>query len=204
MVCWGELRNRILRWKEWDISNGINMPFLFSSVYFWVPIDVLASLSPHSPQPPAPKCDTVIKIKTKLKFLGMEIPSSILAWRIPWREEPGRLQSLGMVLCILYVLISVILTTTLYGRNYDILQMWKLRHKMAQLVNENKNSDSILTSQSALSTTIAFPKRVRNTLKRALGQKRGALGSGRSPAIPLLLLLLLISRFSRVRLCATP
>ena len=22
----------------------------------------------------------------------MAIPSSILAWRIPWREEPGRLQ----------------------------------------------------------------------------------------------------------------
>ena len=26
---------------------------------------------------------------------GMAIHSSILAWRIPWREEPGRLQSMG-------------------------------------------------------------------------------------------------------------
>ena len=26
---------------------------------------------------------------------GMEIPSSILAWRIPWTEEPGGLQSMG-------------------------------------------------------------------------------------------------------------
>ena len=26
---------------------------------------------------------------------GMEIHSSILAWRIPWTEESGRLQSLG-------------------------------------------------------------------------------------------------------------
>ena len=26
---------------------------------------------------------------------GMEIQSSILAWRIPWTEEPGRLQSIG-------------------------------------------------------------------------------------------------------------
>ena len=26
---------------------------------------------------------------------GMEIHSSILAWRIPWTEEPGRLQSIG-------------------------------------------------------------------------------------------------------------
>ena len=35
--------------------------------------------------------------------LGLEVPleeemaihSSILAWRIPWAEEPGRLQSMG-------------------------------------------------------------------------------------------------------------
>ena len=26
----------------------------------------------------------------------MEIPSSILAWRIPWTEEPGGLQSIGL------------------------------------------------------------------------------------------------------------
>ena len=26
---------------------------------------------------------------------GMATPSSILAWRIPWTEEPGGLQSLG-------------------------------------------------------------------------------------------------------------
>ena len=27
---------------------------------------------------------------------GMETHSSILAWRIPWTEEPGRLQSMGV------------------------------------------------------------------------------------------------------------
>ena len=27
--------------------------------------------------------------------LGMATHSSILAWRIPWTEEPGRLQSMG-------------------------------------------------------------------------------------------------------------
>ena len=26
---------------------------------------------------------------------GMATPSSILAWRIPWTEEPGELQSIG-------------------------------------------------------------------------------------------------------------
>ena len=27
---------------------------------------------------------------------GMAIHSSILAWKIPWIEEPGRLQSMGL------------------------------------------------------------------------------------------------------------
>jgi len=42
--------------------------------------------------------------KTWVQFLcqedplekGMATHSSILAWRIPWREEPGRLQSMGL------------------------------------------------------------------------------------------------------------
>ena len=41
--------------------------------------------------------------ETWVRFLGWEdslekgkaIHSSILAWRIPWTEEPGRLQSMG-------------------------------------------------------------------------------------------------------------
>ena len=42
--------------------------------------------------------------ETWVQFLGWEDPlekemathSSILAWRIPWSEEPGRLQSMGL------------------------------------------------------------------------------------------------------------
>ena len=42
--------------------------------------------------------------ETQLRSLGWEDPleeemathSSILAWRIPWTEEPGRLQPLGL------------------------------------------------------------------------------------------------------------
>ena len=42
-------------------------------------------------------------LETQVQSLGQEDPlqkklathSSILAWRIPWTEEPGRLQSLG-------------------------------------------------------------------------------------------------------------
>ena len=41
--------------------------------------------------------------KTQVQSLGQEDPlegemathSSLLAWRIPWTEEPGRLQSMG-------------------------------------------------------------------------------------------------------------
>ena len=41
--------------------------------------------------------------ETRVRSLGREIPlekemanhSSILAWKIPWMEEPGRLQSMG-------------------------------------------------------------------------------------------------------------
>ena len=41
--------------------------------------------------------------ETRVQYLGREDPlekemathSSILAWRIPWLEEPGRLQSVG-------------------------------------------------------------------------------------------------------------
>ena len=42
--------------------------------------------------------------ETQVQFLGWEDPlekemathSSILTWRIPWTEEPGRLQSMGL------------------------------------------------------------------------------------------------------------
>ena len=42
--------------------------------------------------------------ETLIQFLGLENPleegiathSSILAWRISWTEEPGRLQSMGL------------------------------------------------------------------------------------------------------------
>ena len=42
--------------------------------------------------------------ETRVRFLGREDPlekemathSSILAWRIPWTEEPGGLQSMGL------------------------------------------------------------------------------------------------------------
>ena len=43
-------------------------------------------------------------VRTQVQFLGWEDPleegmaihSSILAWRIPWTEKPGGLQSIGI------------------------------------------------------------------------------------------------------------
>ena len=43
--------------------------------------------------------------ETRVRFLGREDPlkketathSSIIAWKIPWTEEPGRLQSMGLL-----------------------------------------------------------------------------------------------------------
>ena len=35
---------------------------------------------------------------------GMATHSSILAWRIPWTEEPGGLQSMGLLLLLLLLL----------------------------------------------------------------------------------------------------
>ena len=42
--------------------------------------------------------------ETPVRFLGQENPlekemaahSSLLAWKVPWRQEPGRLQSMGL------------------------------------------------------------------------------------------------------------
>ena len=41
--------------------------------------------------------------ETRIRFLGQEDPlekematySSIIAWTVPWTEEPGRIQSMG-------------------------------------------------------------------------------------------------------------
>ena len=68
---------------------------------------------------------------TRVQFLGQEktlekgmvTHSSILAWRIPWAEEPGRLQSIGslesdMTEQLNFLLLSsnpVILKCTLWG-----------------------------------------------------------------------------------------
>ena len=47
----------------------------------------------------------------------MATPSSILAWRIPWTEEPGRLQSMGSfnVLFFFFLAIEYLYTSIWWG-----------------------------------------------------------------------------------------
>ena len=49
--------------------------------------------------------ESAYNLESGVQFLGLEDPlekematySSILAWRIPWTEEPGRLRSIGSI-----------------------------------------------------------------------------------------------------------
>ena len=69
---------------------------------------LLALIYPHPPLPCATLVAQTVKNlpamqETRVQSLGGEEPlekgmathSSILAWRIPWTEEPGGLQSMG-------------------------------------------------------------------------------------------------------------
>ena len=56
---------------------------------------VLASLVAQIVKPPAKETGLIPGLRTSLGE-GMATHSSILAWRIPWREEPGGLQSVGL------------------------------------------------------------------------------------------------------------
>ena len=44
----------------------------------------------------------------------MATPSSILAWRIPWTEEPGRLQSMGSFTVLFFFLAIEYLYTSIW------------------------------------------------------------------------------------------
>ena len=57
-----------------------------------------ASLVPQTVENPPIMQETQVHSlgQENLLLKGMITHSSILAWRIPWTEEPGRLQSLGL------------------------------------------------------------------------------------------------------------
>ena len=55
---------------------------------------------------------------------GMAIHSSILAWRIPWREEPGRLQSIGLQR-VGHDWSNLVCTHTVSSTSIHIVEKWQ-------------------------------------------------------------------------------
>ena len=72
--------------------------------------------------------------ETRVQFLGQEIPmekemathSSILAWRIPWTEEPGRLQFMAIVHSVAINRMHVSFCITIFS-GYMLGLPWWLR-----------------------------------------------------------------------------
>ena len=58
----------------------------------------LSSLGAQTVQSLPAVLETQVRSLGRVDLLGKEMAahSSILAWRIPWTEEPGRLQSVGL------------------------------------------------------------------------------------------------------------
>ena len=83
----GILQTRILEWVAISFSKGSSQP----RDQTWV--SLIAQLVKN---PPAMQ-ETLVRFldwKDPLEE-GMATHLSVLAWRIPWTEEPGRLQSMG-------------------------------------------------------------------------------------------------------------
>ena len=79
-------------------NTNLHLQFCVPDLYNWLPTEYLwdSPVAQTVKNPPAMR-------ETWVQSLGWEDPleegmathSSILAWRIPWTEEPGRLQSMG-------------------------------------------------------------------------------------------------------------
>ena len=74
--------------------------------------------------------------ETRVWFLGQEDPlekematySSILSWRIPWTEEPGRLQSMGL---------QELDTTYMYYTLFEVIFGKENARKQANLISSS-------------------------------------------------------------------
>ena len=127
------------------------MPKKTSHTYFWEILFYIYILSIIS----SPKSSLFYLQITPISMeKAMATHSSSLAWKIPWTEEPGRLQSMG-------------LQKVGHDLVVNTLTQW------SQATNNFRNAQ-LMTVQKRLERSI------------------------------LLLLLLLLSHFSRVRLCVTP
>ena len=69
---------------------------LYWSLHMWTPMFIYWSLNPSLPQNVSIFGDEVFKEDWKDLEKEMATHSNILAWKIPWMEEPGWLQSTGL------------------------------------------------------------------------------------------------------------
>ena len=88
--------------KIWKEHNGVKFSgfkfWLHHLITMWVSNTVFPMAQQVKNSPAMQEAQ-----ETQIQFLGQEDPleegtathSSVLAWRIPWTEEPGRLQSEG-------------------------------------------------------------------------------------------------------------
>ena len=87
----------------YPIEDNHRQPFIIWSCKFWFLIysvlyELRASLVAQRLKRLPAKWETWVRSLGQEDSLEKEMAthSSILAWRIPWREEPGRLQSTGL------------------------------------------------------------------------------------------------------------
>ena len=87
----GILQARILEWVAFLFSRGTSQPRDWTQVY------CIASLVAQRLKRHPGMWETQVQSLGQEDLLEKEMAthSSSLAWRIPWREEPGRLQSIG-------------------------------------------------------------------------------------------------------------
>ena len=83
---WTEISLEIL--VNFSVGGGIGYPFQYS------PTSLVAQLVKNLPT----MLETWVRSLSQEDPLEKEMAThfSILAWRIPWTEEPGRLQSTGL------------------------------------------------------------------------------------------------------------
>ena len=93
-VC-GILQARILEWVAFPFSGGSSQP-RFPTLHFVVFCGFFTSWATHVKNLPAVlEMGSIPGSENPLEE-GMATHSSILAWRIPWTEEPGGLLSMAL------------------------------------------------------------------------------------------------------------
>ena len=151
----------------------------------------------------------------------MTIHSSTIAWKIPWTEEPGRLQSMGSQrvghdwATSLSLMIKTLQKIIIEGTNLNIVKAIydKPKQTLFSMVKNWKHSPldqeqdkgvHFHHNYSTVLEVLAIAIREEKEIKGIQIRKEEVKLSLFADYMILYLLLLLLSHFSRVRLCGTP